>query len=75
MIEVLKTEEDFLKYGLWLGTVVSLCVGLLFAVVAAIFAVINTATNSSRGRSRGIAGVAGLYAWNVLACESLLSYL
>ncbi|GLV44405.1 uncharacterized protein CBL_10209 [Carabus blaptoides fortunei] len=66
VIEILKHEEDFMVYSIWLATITTVCLGLLFAILAAIFAVINTATNPAGSLS----GVPGLYAWNSLALIS-----
>lgn len=53
----------FMNYGLWVGTIVCLSLGMVFAVVGALFAVINTATTPVEA----ITGVPGLYLWNGLA--------
>lgn len=55
--------DDLMDYGLWVGTIVCLSLGLLMAVVGALFAVINTATTPVEA----ITGVPGLYLWNGLA--------
>nr|XP_045606892.1 uncharacterized protein LOC123763666 [Procambarus clarkii]XP_045606893.1 uncharacterized protein LOC123763666 [Procambarus clarkii]XP_045606894.1 uncharacterized protein LOC123763666 [Procambarus clarkii]XP_045606895.1 uncharacterized protein LOC123763666 [Procambarus clarkii]XP_045606897.1 uncharacterized protein LOC123763666 [Procambarus clarkii]XP_045606898.1 uncharacterized protein LOC123763666 [Procambarus clarkii]XP_045606899.1 uncharacterized protein LOC123763666 [Procambarus clarki len=56
-------QLEFMDYGLWMGTIVCLSLGMLFAVVGALFAVINTATTPVEA----ITGVPGLYLWNALA--------
>ncbi|XP_071532782.1 uncharacterized protein [Panulirus ornatus] len=53
----------FMDYGLWVGTIACLSLGMMFAVVGALFAVINTATTPVEA----ITGVPGLYVWNTLA--------
>ncbi|XP_042217139.1 clarin-3-like [Homarus americanus] len=56
-------HAEFMDYGLWVGTVACLGLGMVFAVVGALFAVINTATTPVEA----ITGVPGLYLWNALA--------
>nr|CAH7733423.1 unnamed protein product [Callosobruchus chinensis] len=63
VVDLLKSEPEFLIYGFWLGTVASVCAGLLFSTLSAIFAAVNTATTTSRC----LAKVNGLYVWNFLA--------
>ncbi|CAH1986589.1 unnamed protein product [Acanthoscelides obtectus] len=63
VIQLLRSEPEFLIYGFWLGTVVSVCAGLLFSTLSAIFAAVNTATTTSRC----LAKVNGLYVWNFFA--------
>nr|XP_053638109.1 uncharacterized protein LOC128692767 isoform X2 [Cherax quadricarinatus]XP_053638111.1 uncharacterized protein LOC128692767 isoform X2 [Cherax quadricarinatus]XP_053638112.1 uncharacterized protein LOC128692767 isoform X2 [Cherax quadricarinatus]XP_053638113.1 uncharacterized protein LOC128692767 isoform X2 [Cherax quadricarinatus]XP_053638120.1 uncharacterized protein LOC128692767 isoform X2 [Cherax quadricarinatus] len=58
-----KVNSVFMNYGLWVGTIVCLSLGMVFAVVGALFAVINTATTPVEA----ITGVPGLYLWNGLA--------
>lgn len=59
----LPDELEYMDYGLWVGTIACLSVGLLMAVVGALFAVVNTATTPVEA----ITGVPGLYLWNGLA--------
>ncbi|XP_018575915.1 uncharacterized protein LOC108914566 [Anoplophora glabripennis] len=66
VIHLLKYEPEFLIYGFWLGTVVTICLGLLFSTFSAVFAAINTATTTSRC----LTSVPGLYLWNFLALVS-----
>ncbi|EFA10001.2 uncharacterized protein LOC100142086 [Tribolium castaneum] len=63
VIHLLKYEPEFLIYWFWIGTVVSVCAGLLFSALSAIFAAINTATSTSRC----LASASALYLWNILA--------
>ncbi|CAH1155879.1 unnamed protein product [Phaedon cochleariae] len=63
VIHLVKYEPEFLTYGLWLGTLVAVCAGLLFSGLSALFAATNTATTTSRT----LTGVSGLYLWNFLA--------
>lgn len=64
VIHMLKYEPEFLMYGFWMGTIVSVCIGLCFSALSGIFAAINAATTPSSC----LAGVRGLYLWNFLAC-------
>lgn len=57
------TSPEFMSYGLWVGTISCLAIGMVFAVVGALFAVINTATTPVEF----ITGVPGLYIWNSMA--------
>ncbi|KAJ8964943.1 hypothetical protein NQ314_004498 [Rhamnusium bicolor] len=63
IIHLIKYEPEFLIYGFWLGTVIAVCVGLLFSCFSAVFAAVNTATTTSRY----LTSVPGLYLWNFLA--------
>lgn len=56
-------DPEFMSYGLWVGTISCLVIGMVFAVVGALFAVINTATTPVET----ITGVPGLYIWNSMA--------
>lgn len=62
-MQLLRDEPDFLLYGLWLGTIVSICAGLLFSGISGISAALNTATKTSRFLTKA----SGLYVWNILA--------
>ncbi|XP_064094116.1 uncharacterized protein LOC135206669 isoform X1 [Macrobrachium nipponense] len=57
------TSPEFMSYGLWVGTISCLSIGMVFAVIGALFAVINTATTPVEF----ITGVPGLYIWNSMA--------
>ncbi|PSN38040.1 hypothetical protein C0J52_21397 [Blattella germanica] len=63
VLELVRTDREFLLYGLWVATVACLAGGLLFAGLSAVFAVINTATTPIGA----VTGVPGLYLWNSLA--------
>ena len=63
MLELLRTDREFLLYGLWVATIACLAGGLLFACLSAVFAVINTATTPIGA----VTGVPGLFLWNSLA--------
>lgn len=69
VIHMLKYEPEFLMYGFWMGTIVSVCIGLCFSALSGIFAAINAATTPSSC----LAGVRGLYLWNFLALLSDLT--
>lgn len=63
VLELMRTDREFLLYGLWVATVACLAGGLLFAGLSAVFAVINTATTPIGA----VTGVPGLFLWNTLA--------
>ncbi|KAF5284327.1 hypothetical protein FQA39_LY04620 [Lamprigera yunnana] len=63
VIHLIKSEPEFLTYGLWIGTIVSVSLGLLFSAICGVFAAVNAATTPSSC----LAGVRGLYIWNFLA--------
>jgi hypothetical protein len=65
VMELMRTDHEFLLYGLWVAAITCLGGALLFAGLSALFAVVNTATTPI-----GMAtGVPGLYLWNSLASE------
>jgi hypothetical protein len=67
VMELMRTDHEFLLYGLWVAAIACLGGALLFAGLSALFAVVNTAT-APIGTATG---VPGLYLWNSLASECL----
>lgn len=65
VITILREDNDYMIFSLWLATVGTVCGALLFAGFSAIFAVINTASNPICT----MASVPGLYLWNILASK------
>ncbi|XP_021921167.1 clarin-2 isoform X2 [Zootermopsis nevadensis] len=63
VLELMRTDHEFLLYGLWVAAIACIAGALLFAGLSAIFAVINTATTPIGT----VTGVPGLYLWNSLA--------
>ncbi|XP_069687992.1 clarin-3-like [Periplaneta americana] len=63
VLELVKSDREFLLYGLWVAAIACLAGALLFAGLSAIFAVVNTATTPIGA----VTGVPGLYLWNSLA--------
>ncbi|CAG9856721.1 unnamed protein product [Phyllotreta striolata] len=63
VIDLLKHEPEFLSFELWLGTLIFVCMGLLFSSLSGLFAVINTVTAASRRLTK----FTGLYLWNFLS--------
>lgn len=63
VIDVAQNEPNIMLYNLWISTVASLSLSLLFAVISAIFSVINTATTPISA----LTGIPGLHLWNILA--------
>jgi hypothetical protein len=63
VLELMRTDREFLLYGLWVATIACLAGALLFAGLSAVFAVVNTATTPIGTAT----GVPGLYLWNSLA--------
>lgn len=61
----MRTDREFLLYGLWVATIACLAGALLFAGLSAVFAVVNTATTPIGTAT----GVPGLYLWNSLASK------
>lgn len=59
----MSTNPQLMNFGLWLFTILSLALALLFGVVSAVFAVINTVMTPVEV----ITGVVGLYLWNGIA--------
>lgn len=57
---ILKEDSPMIIYGLWLFTVLSVALSMLFGLVGAIFAVINSVTTPVEL----ITGIPGLYLWN-----------
>jgi hypothetical protein len=69
-MELMRTDHEFLLYGLWVAAIACLGGALLFAGLSALFAVVNTATTPIGTAT----GVPGLYLWNSLASECKLSF-
>jgi hypothetical protein len=69
VMELMRTDREFLLYGLWVATIACLGGALLFAGLSALFAVVNTATTPIGTAT----GVPGLYLWNSLASECTLT--
>eukprot|EP00102_Acyrthosiphon_pisum_P003589 XP_001946239.1 PREDICTED: clarin-3 [Acyrthosiphon pisum] len=63
VIEMMKTDPDIMVYSLWALTVIGVLAGLIMAVAAAVFAVINSAITPISA----LAGIPGLYFWNISA--------
>ncbi|GAB6025228.1 hypothetical protein CHUAL_010649 [Chamberlinius hualienensis] len=56
--------EGFINFGLWISTMLFVCLGIVFALVTVIFSMVNTFTTPIEQ----ITGIFGLYVWNNLAC-------
>ncbi|CAG7829548.1 unnamed protein product [Allacma fusca] len=69
VVEILNKDRTFMSYGLWIGTIGSVCSAIFFAVISAVFALVNTATTPIEA----ITGIAGLYVWNCFALASNLA--
>jgi hypothetical protein len=65
VLELMRTDREFLLYGLWVAAIACLAGALLFAGLSAVFAVVNTATTPIGTAT----GVPGLYLWNSLASK------
>ena len=65
MVQLLTEDRNFMSYGLWVTTIGSVCLSILFAVFSAVFALVNTATTPVEA----LTGVPGLYVWNSLGCK------
>lgn len=65
VIEMMKMDPDIMVYSLWVLTVIGVLAGLIMAVAAAVFAVINSAITPISA----LAGVPGLYFWNISASK------
>lgn len=63
VIEMMKMDPDIMIYSLWALTVIGVLAGLIMAVAAAVFAVINSAITPISA----LAGIPGLYFWNISA--------
>jgi len=61
----MKTDPDIMVYSLWALTVIGVFAGLIMAVAAAVFAVINSAITPISA----LAGIPGLYFWNISASK------
>jgi len=59
-------EPDIMVYSLWVLTVIGVLAGLIMAVAAAVFAVINSAITPISA----LAGIPGLYFWNISASNN-----
>lgn len=72
VIEMMKMDPDMMVYSLWVMTVIGVLAGLTMAVAAAVFAVINSAITPISA----LAGIPGLYFWNISAseCRSTVRY-
>lgn len=72
VIEMMKMDPDMMVYSLWVMTVIGVLAGLTMAVAAAVFAVINSAITPISA----LAGIPGLYFWNISAseCHSTVRY-
>ncbi|UXI20076.1 U6 snRNA-associated Sm-like protein LSm3 [Sarcoptes scabiei] len=57
-------NPNLMSFNLWLLTIVSISLAMIFGLVAAIFSIINTVMTPIEA----ITGVQGLYLWNILAC-------
>nr|XP_018902395.1 PREDICTED: uncharacterized protein LOC109033965 [Bemisia tabaci]XP_018902396.1 PREDICTED: uncharacterized protein LOC109033965 [Bemisia tabaci]XP_018902397.1 PREDICTED: uncharacterized protein LOC109033965 [Bemisia tabaci]XP_018902398.1 PREDICTED: uncharacterized protein LOC109033965 [Bemisia tabaci] len=72
IVEFMREDPEFLVYNYWLVTVASMALGLVFSIIAAIFSVINTATTPITS----LAGIPGLYLWNIISlCSQLVAIL
>jgi len=65
VIEMMKTDSDIMVYSLWVLTVIGVLAGLIMAVTSAVFAVINSAITPISA----LAGIPGLYFWNISASK------
>ena len=45
IVEILYRERTFMVKELWVGTIVCICVAMLFGIIAAFAAIVNTANN------------------------------
>lgn len=62
VMEILKSEHEFLIWGLWVATISCLSLAMGFSTISAAFAVINTAITPVST----VTGIFGLYFWNIL---------
>lgn len=62
---MMKMDPDIMVYSLWALTVIGVLAGLIMAVAAAVFAVINSAITPISA----LAGIPGLYFWNISASK------
>lgn len=62
---MMKMDPDMMVYSLWVLTVIGVLAGLTMAVAAAVFAVINSAITPISA----LAGIPGLYFWNISASK------
>lgn len=63
---MMKMDPDIMVYSLWALTVIGVFAGLIMAVASAVFAVINSAITPISA----LAGIPGLYFWNISASKS-----
>ncbi|XP_050534758.1 clarin-3 [Daktulosphaira vitifoliae] len=63
VIEMMKNDPEIMIYSLWVLTVIFIMAGLTMTIAAAVFAVINSAITPISA----LAGVPGLYFWNISA--------
>lgn len=60
-------NPNLMTFGLWLLTILSISIAMIFGLVGAIFSIINTVMTPIET----ITGVQGLYLWNGLASKCL----
>lgn len=65
VIEMMKMDPDIMIYSLWVLTVIGVLAGLIMTMAAAVFAVINSAITPISA----LAGIPGLYFWNISASK------
>ena len=58
-------NPNLMSFTLWLLTILSISIAMIFGLVAAIFSIINTVMTPIET----ITGVQGLYLWNALASK------
>lgn len=58
-------NPNLMTFSLWLFTILSVSIAMIFSLVGAIFSIINTVMTPAET----ITGVQGLYLWNGLASE------
>lgn len=58
-------NPNLMSFALWLLTILSVSIAMIFGLVAAIFSIINTVMTPIEA----ITGVQGLYLWNALASK------
>lgn len=58
--DTLKNDPSLMIYGLWLFTILSVGLSMLFGLVGGIFAIVNSVTTPVEA----IVGILGLYLWN-----------